>query len=127
MFALICALYWGEGGKSHRVGVVISNADSKLLNLFVKWLLLKRYEFEFRVRYHEGNGLTESQITEWWMNAIPSLKTVNLRKFTKSGRVGVGKCVGKLPYGTACVRVRRSTELYMKIMGGIRYLSEMVP
>lgn len=125
-FRLICALYWGEGRKRGRV-FGICNSDPPLLNTILKWLVANGYDdaIRFTVRYHPDNGLSETDIRQWWVTQLPQLKERHLRRFGQctAHRASQRKMVGKLPYGTASLEVCR-TELYSNVMGGIDFLRE---
>jgi hypothetical protein len=127
-FRLICALYWGEGGKSERNRYfAISNSDHRLLNVVFQWLLASGYgpRVSFRVQYHQDNGLTKEEITAWWMKNLPGLEQDHLRKFSTAvvNRASQRKKQGKLPFGTAVLQVC-SVRLYYNVMGGIDFLAQ---
>ena len=126
-FRVICALYWGEGGKGHNGGVSISNADSDVLRLFGDWLVKEGYGdgMVFRVFYYGENGISEEEIKKWWMDKMSFLCQENIRKFTKCviNRASQKKKIGKLPYGTGHLQVGKC-DLWEEIMGGIDYLKE---
>jgi hypothetical protein len=127
-FRLLCALYWGEGSKSRTSGFLLANADPKMLRFVLKWLIDAGYDeaIGFRVQYYGENGLSEEEIREWWLAQLPRLKRSHMRGFTLCtiNRASQRKNVGKLPYGTATVRVDR-VELLYNMFGGIDYLIEM--
>ncbi len=127
-FAVICALYWGEGTKgSKNRYFALSNADPRLLGIVFRWLVASGYgeRISFRVQYYGENGLSEADITSWWMEKIPGLEDKHIRKFTKNivNRASQRKKQGKLPYGTATLYVC-NVQLYFRLMGGIDYLAE---
>jgi hypothetical protein len=123
-FRVICALYWGEGQKSNGM-FGVCNSDPTLLNVILQWLLKEGYDeaLAFSVRYHLGNGLAENEIRHWWLEQLPLLRAHHLRKFgvCTVHRASQLKKVGKLPYGTASLRVCR-VELLHTVMGGIEFL-----
>jgi hypothetical protein len=128
-FRLICALYWGEGTKTLRQrSFAISNSDPCLLRVVLAWLLDSGYgdRVTFCVQYYPGNGLTEEAITAWWLEQLPGLQRAHLRAFTRQvvNRASQRKKVGRLPNGTALLRVYR-TDLFFQIMGGIDYLATL--
>ena len=125
-FRLLCALYWGEGRKTKKL-FGVSNSDPELLKGILGWLIRSGYDdaIGFYVRYHTGNGVSETDVRSWWLQQLPMLKEKHLRKFSVCGvhRASQAKKVGKLPYGTAAIVVCR-TELYFNVLGGINYLKE---
>ncbi len=126
-FRLICALYWGEGSKARKNEFSISNSDPALLRTVLNWLFVTEFRerVSFRVQYHPGNGLTEDEIRVWWNEQLPQLRGNHWRRFVqcKVNRASQQKKVGRLPYGTATIRVG-STELFFNVIGGIRFLAE---
>jgi len=124
-FALMAALYWGEGSKSRHEEFRVANCDPDMLRIVFNWLVKETdRKISFSVIFHNENGLTENAIKSWWMEQIPGLKDCNFRKFhAKDTSKFKVKKVGKVPYGTGYVRVN-SVELHMNIMGGIRYIKE---
>jgi predicted transcriptional regulator len=127
-FRIICALYWGEGGKSLRNRhFALSNSDPRLLRVALRWLLNSGNgdRLTFRVQYHAENNLSPEAIAEWWLDQLPGLERRHLRAFSKSvvNRASQQKKVGRLPFGTATLQVCR-TELFFNILGGIDYLSD---
>lgn len=127
LFRIVCALYWGEGHKSRTSGnTSISNSDPALLGVFLKWISLMDLDFSIRLQFYEENGLSEKEIKLWWsrhLNLDPSC----FRKSTIciTNRASQRKKVGKLPYGTATLRIAKGTEAFWKIMGGIEYLKDL--
>lgn len=119
-FRVICALYWGEGRK---VGndVSLANADSGMIRFFLNWVIKNNLRYSFRLQYYKENGLTDSEICDWWLRQIPELDKGCFCKHTicKINRASQMKKIGKLPYGTATIRVVKSTNLFFEIMGGI--------
>jgi transposase-like protein len=123
-FAIICALYWGEGSKSKNV-FAIANCDSSMLRLIGSWLVLNGFDdkLSFRVAYYGENGLTEDDIRRKWMLDLPFLKDNHLRRFLicSINRASQRKKIGVKPYGTATMVVC-STELIQRVYGGIEFL-----
>ena len=126
-FRLVCALYWGEGKRSgRRNSFAVSNADPSMLNMIVNWICEQNYKFRFTVQCYLNNGLSESNISEWWLSKINKLAIENFTKFQicTINRASQQKKIGSLPYGTATVMVHK-TELFYNVMGGIDYLRNM--
>jgi hypothetical protein len=126
-FWLICGMYWGEGSKKNHL-FQISNSDPRFLAVICSWLNavgVKPSAATFRVQYYTANGLSEQEIVEHWVTEIPYLKECVLWKCRgviakKPSQI---KLIGKCPYGTCAVYVRRSRRLFNLVMGGIEYLS----
>jgi len=125
VFRVICALYWGEGAKSLNTVASISNADVDILRLWGKWVVGEGYGdyIAFSVCYYGENGLSEGEIKKWWMDNLPFLRDINMRKFIRCviNRASQKKKIGRLPYGTGVMRICRR-DLWEMLMGGIDYL-----
>ena len=68
-----CMLYWAEGSKQ-RNGVVLTNSDADMLDLFVRFLR-ECYEvpaerINLTVNCHLNNGLSLQQIEAWWLERL---------------------------------------------------------
>jgi transposase-like protein len=125
-FRLVCALYWGEGAKTSKK-FAIGNSDPLLLKVVVRWLIRNGYKekINFRVQYYGENGLSEDEISKWWLERLPGIELFHFRKFTKCliNRASQRKNIGKLPYGTANVTVN-NIQLFYEVMGGIEFLGD---
>jgi hypothetical protein len=125
-FRLLCALYWGEGAKTSKK-FAIGNADPLLLKVAVKWLRENGYtnRIQFRVQYYGENGVSEDEISKWWLNKLSGIEFTHFKKFTKCviNRASQRKKIGKLLYGTATVTVN-SIQLFYEVMGGIEFLGD---
>jgi hypothetical protein len=119
-FRLICALYWGEGYKS-ATDVRLTNCDSDMLSFFIKWLVNNNYDFSVCISFYEENGLSYQEIQQKWKTNLPFCSDDHFTKPTicKINRASQNKNVGKQVLGTATIRVKKSTNLYWKILGGI--------
>jgi transcriptional regulator with XRE-family HTH domain len=122
-FAVICALYWGEGGKTNS-DVRLCNSDPKMVKLFVDWIKRSGHEISACVSYYAENGIHYDDIENWWIENVRSICHKDFRKpvLCSLNRASQRKNVGKLPYGTIIVRVAKSTSLFWEIMGGIEGL-----
>lgn len=119
-----CLLYWAEGTKG-RNDLSLSNSDIHLMQFFLRFL---RECFEvpdgdvtFRLNVYTDNGLTIEEIEARWLTEL-ALPRSCLRKHVLDHRTPTttGRKQGKLPYGTACIRVARSTRLLQHIYGAIQ-------
>ena len=124
-FRVFCGLYWGEGSKTNNF-VGVTNADPKMINAVWKWLVKEGFadRASFALCYHAENGYSESDIKDWWISKVPGLQLSHMRKFSVKNTDNVKiKRVGKLPFGTAILRVN-NTRLLCQILGGIDFLAE---
>lgn len=121
-FGLLCMLYWGEGSKGGNT-FCVANCDPAMIRLVFNWLCNKGYidNIRFAVTYHTENGISESNIKKWWQEQVPGLADRHFRKFTIKNTKNIKtRKVGKIPYGTASIRVHRISLLNQTI-GGIQY------
>lgn len=125
LFIMGCMLYWGEGSKN-RNAVRISNADSDLLKLFIRFLReefdIKNDDIAIRIAAYSNNDLTCEQIREHWLSVleIPEccVKQIVLDRYaTENAKKNKKK--GKLPYGTCELTVGR-TSIVQQIFGAIQ-------
>jgi hypothetical protein len=128
LFRVVCGMYWGEGTKAHSL-FAITNADSRFIRVICSWLSAVGVEplaVTFRVQYHRANGITEKEVTDYWLAEVPYLQRCVLGKCTGVDivRTSQTKRLGKCPYGTATIYVHKSRRLFNLMMGGIEYLSE---
>ena len=120
-----CMLYWGEGHKSRNtVGMV--NSDVDMLIYFMRFLrealLVQDSEITFRVNAYLGNGLSEDDIINYWLDVL-DLTRDNLNKCSFDKKPSSSKQIrGKLIYGVGEITVN-STQLSQHIYGAIQEYS----
>ena len=125
------ALYWAEGSKQkeHLVShsVQLGNSDSRLIKLFLKWLLeickISLENIDFEIYIHETANIKEAK--KYWARILnlpeKRFKKVRLKKHKiKTKR----KNVGKSYHGLLRIRVKKSTNLNRKIAGWIEGISK---
>lgn len=115
--------YWAEGSKrSNRLS--FSNSDPRLVCLFIAWV--QRYLEvgldRVTVRLHLHDGQDEAERKALWLAATGVPKDQFGKTFIKPEGTGHRKNI--LYQGTAEVCVRRSTDLFHRVMGWIDSLSE---
>lgn len=119
-----CMLYWAEGSKS-RCSLIFANSDVAMCRAYVRFLRrcfdVPDAEVTIRVNAYTGNGLTEAEITEFWLRALELPETC-LRKsiFNHFPTSSSGAKVNKLPYGVCTIRVLKSNLLMQHIFGAIQ-------
>lgn len=111
-------LYWGEGSKTKR-SLAVANADPRLLRLFVSWC--RAYhdpsaEFVMSLHLHAGND--ERSARAFWSAEL------GFDEYTKTfiKPPGTGHRKNKLPHGVCRVRMRRSTDEWIRTMQWIETL-----
>lgn len=116
LFQVICALYWGEGGKTRRC-FTLTNSDPDMIGFVGKWLVVNDYLYKVQITYYENNGLSEEEIINHWKKVLPKLGLNDITKYVKKGQ-GSNKI---LPYGVIHLIVNKA-DLHSLVMGGIDYL-----
>lgn len=115
------SLYWAEGSKA-RSSLEISNSDPLLLRFFIDRVLAyhdPKAEFVLALHLHEGNIETDAQA--FWRRAL-GLPGVGFHKtFIKPK--GTGHRKNHLAHGVCRVRVRRSTDAWIRTMAWIEVLA----
>ncbi len=117
-----CMLYWGEGAKSrHSVNLV--NSDVDMMIYFMRFLRealeVKDEDIKMRINAYLGNGLSEDDIINYWLDAL-KLSDANLNKCSFDKQPSSSKQIrNKLPYGMCEINVN-NTQLSMHIYGAIQ-------
>ncbi len=121
------ALYWAEGSKGDQTRrVEFCNSDPVMIKLFIKWLIdcfgVKNEDLRGIVGINQIHAFRVEQVKRYWLG----ISGIPLEQFRKTS---LKKAKSKKVYdnmdnhfGTLCIRVAKSTNLYYKIMGLIRGL-----
>lgn len=132
LFLTGLALYWAEGFKSQkeqRVG--FCNSDPRMIKFIIRWfsnsLSIPLEDFTLRAEFnidHQGRG---EEIEDYWSN----LTGIPRSQFNKP-YLQKAKLLRDYPdknnyYGVLRIRVRRSSQLLVKLRGWIEGLSSWVP
>jgi transposase len=120
-----CMLYWGEGSKDRNM-CKLTNSDVGILQMFRKFLTryfdLQPDAFVVQIQCYLEQGLTQTQIEEWWLNQL-ELPKASLRKTMINVRPSSSQQRGrKLLYGTCSLSVN-STHIVQHIFGAIQEYS----
>ena len=78
IFSIICALYWGEGGKTRRC-FAFSNSDPSMIKVVTSWLTKEKFEYKVDIRHHL-DGTTENEIKSFWFDYLVGVKAENVSK-----------------------------------------------
>lgn len=110
-------LYWAEGFKTENA-LGMANSDPDLLRVFMDWST--RYhdsdaEFRIKLNLHAGND--EDQAIEFWAFELGLGTESFLKTYIKPD--GTGHRRNHLHHGVAQVRMRRSTDAFIRTMGWI--------
>lgn len=117
-------LYWAEGSKSKEYniseGVIFSNSDPLMINLFLLWLKnslkITPERITFDIYIHEHVIQRRTQIQEYWANktGFPIGKFDKIY-FKKDKIASNRKNRGSKYNGLLRVKVKKSTDLNRKI------------
>lgn len=123
------ALYWAEGSKQkeHSVsqGVKLVNSDSRIIKIFLKWLLqickIPRDNIHFRLSIHRTAQNRLEKIQKYWSN-ITGFKINNFQKIDwKKHKVHTNrKNLEEKYFGLLNIYVRKSTNFNREIAGWIK-------
>lgn len=124
LFVAGVMLYWAEGDKSHRNAARISNSDSEVLKLFMRFLreCLDVPNHQMRVTCHLFADHIERQyeIEQFWLDELDLPRELLCKSFVNVySKHSQKKRQGKLPYGTTRLTVH-STEIVQQIYGAIQ-------
>lgn len=121
------ALYWAEGSKNNRDRrVEFCNSDPIMIKLFIKWLVdcfgVKNEDLRGIVGINQIHTFRVEQVKRYWL----SISGIPLEQFRKTSlkKAKSRKIYDNMDnhFGTLCIRVAKSTNLYYKIMGLIHGL-----
>ncbi len=116
------ALYWAEGGKSKR-GLQMSNADPRVLQLFMSWCREfhdTNARFVAALNVHNGNDV-EAAHRHWGRQL--SLRPDDFNKpYVK--KEGTGHRKNRLPHGVCNLIMRRSVDAWIRTMTWIDVMAE---
>lgn len=118
-FAVVCALYWGEGQKRGATHFVLSNSDASMLRFACTWLSEHGFPCQISIAHHR-DGTSEDVIRQYWREQIPSAsfgnRVIHWKPVTsnKSGRRMTMGCAQLIVY---------NTSLWFMVIGGIARLS----
>jgi len=127
-FAAGIALYWGEGSKKNRE-FYICNSDPELINFMIIWL--KRFCgigvecLKAVVGINEIHRSRESIVKKYWSD----ITGIPLNQFRKTSfkKTKLNKTYANFNehYGTLGVTVLKGSDIYYKMLGLIKGLSEV--
>lgn len=114
------ALYWAEGDKSSR-RLSMANTDEAVLRSFIRWVdtYHEAGPYVLAIHLHEGNDAASA--VEYWRMALDLADAEAYRPYVKPR--GTGHRKNRLPHGVCTVRLRRSTDAWLRTMTWISVLS----
>ena len=120
-FRLLAALYWGEGSKGKN-SFRFANSDIKMIKKVLE--LVKKFyngNIKLTICAYLNNGINETSILKYWKKEIKVAKY----KFYEQqiSRASQRKHIGKIPYGTANLRIG-NTVFLQSVYGAIKFLGD---
>jgi len=96
-------LYWGEGAKSQKTGLSISNSDPSVIKFFIRWLnkSLNISKKKMRVWLHLYKDMNIAKEIEFWSKILkiplsqfghPYIKKTSSKRINHKGGFGHGTC-----------------------------------
>lgn len=118
------ALYWGEGGKTNRGSVQLSNGDPKIIRLMMKFFerVCEVPKEKFRGHIHIHHHLSVKKSEEYWSSVSGIPLNQFYKTYSKPNKSSQSK-KDSLPFGTFDIYVH-NTELFLKIKGWIEAVYE---
>ena len=128
LWLLGIALYWAEGSKekegSAGTGISFSNSDSRMIALFIRWLMeaceINASRINFQIYIHENSLHRVPDVQKYWSEATGfPMKSFDKVYFKKNKLSTNRKNVGSLYYGLLRVKVSASSNLNRKVAGWV--------
>ncbi|PIR85040.1 hypothetical protein COU15_03060 [Candidatus Kaiserbacteria bacterium CG10_big_fil_rev_8_21_14_0_10_45_20] len=125
LWLIAVALYWGEGGKTRKGLVRISNSDPDLLRMIMRFFREVEGvpEEKFRCHVHTFSHLNAKKAEKYWSQITHIPLTRFYKTYVKQSTATQQKR-DTTPYGTAQIYIC-DTALYLKMMGWIGRLREL--
>ena len=129
LFLTGVALYWGEGSKKNP-GVRFYNSDPLVANFMMQWfrkiLKIPDERFQMYISVNEIHNKRLKEINSYWakITKIP-IKQFRNPILLKARNKKIYENFSE-HYGTLCIRISKSTDLFYQIKGWIDALSTAV-
>lgn len=121
-------LYWAEGSKQNikntSQGVYFSNSDSRMIKLYIKWLLkclsVDSSEIDFNILIHENIKERVKGVIKYWSEVTGFPQSKFNKVYYKKHKLKTNRTnIGDDYFGLLRVIVKKSTNLNRKISGWI--------
>lgn len=117
-------LYWGEGSKTSKSSVSLSNTDPAMLKFFLSWLrILKVPQKAIKINLHLYADMHEDREIDYWSKTLGLSRSVFRRPYIKPSKTSDITYRTGFKHGT-CNVVVSNQILRNYILMGIRYLQE---
>ena len=116
-----CALYWGEGSKSLKPGIVIfANSDPAMILVIMRWFReickVPESKFRLKVQTYDNEKVKQDQLFWSTLTGIPLGQFI--KPYIKQSKYSNLRRGNTLPYGTLHIRVA-DINLLTRILGWI--------
>jgi hypothetical protein len=119
-------LYWGEGGKTARSQITMSNTDPRMIRAFMYWsihtLLVPKSSFRIKLHLYADMNLKEE--TEFWSNELDVPNTQFVRPYIKKSTLR-GLTYKGLGHGT-CNAIVYGRDYFERVMAGIEVIAQQL-
>lgn len=118
-------LYWGEGGKTHRGAVRISNSDPAVIRVMMRFFreICMVEEKKFRAHLHIHSPLNKEKAEKYWSKISGIPRTQFFKTYAKQSVASKNKR-DTLPNGTFDIYVC-NTKLFLQIIAQIEKIKKL--
>lgn len=129
------ALYWAEGSKEKEYrpgsGVQFNNSDSKMIQVFLKWLMvvceIPKENIYFQIYIHENSKNNLNKVRDFWSKTIGFSRECFQNIYFKKHQIKTNrKNIEDLYFGLIRVKVKSSSGLQRKISGWTEAIASSV-
>ncbi len=118
-------LYWGEGSKTARTLVSVSNTDPSVLRFFIDWLSILGVKKEkINVKLHLYKDMDEEKEKKFWARELGVPLKIFSRSYIKDSKMSGLTYKNGFGHGTCAVRVYNS-DLERYIMRCLQYIRDI--
>ena len=116
-------LYWGEGTKTQKTSVVLTNTNPSMLKFFIRWLKLfnvKRKDLKIKLHLYSDMDIKKS--IDFWSKELKISKSQFTKPYIKKTTFSSITYKNGFGKGTCCVMFD-DRDLWEYIIMGLKYIS----
>ena len=116
-------LYWGEGTKTQKTSVVLTNTNPAMLKFFIRWLKLfnvKRKDLKIKLHLYSDMDIKKS--IDFWSKELKISKSQFTKPYIKKTTFSSITYKNGFGKGTCCVMFD-DRDLWEYIIMGLKYIS----
>lgn len=122
LFSVGLALYWAEGFKSHQEQQVgFCNSDPRMVRFILEWfeksLEVQKENFTLRAEFNIKHQNRGEEIQNYWSKLLDIPRSQFTKPYLQKAKWNRDYANKEVYYGVLRVRVRKSSELLVKIRG----------